>query len=95
MKPLYSLTCVEAASGIASGNITSEALVESCLERIFSRESQIKAWEYLDPEKALKEARILDRSPRKGLLHGVPEIGERRVGKECLRLCRSRWSPYH
>ena len=23
------------------------------------------------------------------------EIEERRVGKECLRLCRSRWSPYH
>jgi hypothetical protein len=20
---------------------------------------------------------------------------ERRVGKECTRLCRSRWSPYH
>ena len=31
-------------------------------------------------------------------LKGVP-VGtrseERRVGKECLRLCRSRWSPYH
>ena len=30
---------------------------------------------------------------------GVREImersEERRVGKECLRLCRSRWSPYH
>ena len=25
--------------------------------------------------------------------HGRSE--ERRVGKECLRLCRSRWSPYH
>ena len=25
----------------------------------------------------------------------VAEIEERRVGKECLRLCRSRWSPYH
>ena len=31
----------------------------------------------------------------------VAEVGvgvrseERRVGKECLRLCRSRWSPYH
>ena len=25
----------------------------------------------------------------------IVEIGERRVGKECLRLCRSRWSPYH
>ena len=33
--------------------------------------------------------------------HGEVEYGtverseERRVGKECLRLCRSRWSPYH
>ena len=25
----------------------------------------------------------------------VLEIGRARVGKECLRLCRSRWSPYH
>ena len=26
---------------------------------------------------------------------GVKRSEERRVGKECLRLCRSRWSPYH
>ena len=26
---------------------------------------------------------------------GVIRSEERRVGKECLRLCRSRWSPYH
>ena len=25
----------------------------------------------------------------------IPRSEERRVGKECLRLCRSRWSPYH
>ena len=25
----------------------------------------------------------------------VARSEERRVGKECLRLCRSRWSPYH
>ena len=32
------------------------------------------------------------------LLRDQVELGrseERRVGKECLRLCRSRWSPYH
>ena len=29
-----------------------------------------------------------------GLL-GSTRSEERRVGKECLRLCRSRWSPYH
>ena len=25
----------------------------------------------------------------------VIKIEERRVGKECLAVCRSRWSPYH
>ena len=28
-------------------------------------------------------------------VHGLLRSEERRVGKECLRLCRSRWSPYH
>jgi hypothetical protein len=27
--------------------------------------------------------------------HGPARSDERRVGKECRRLCRSRWSPYH
>jgi molybdopterin-containing oxidoreductase family iron-sulfur binding subunit len=26
---------------------------------------------------------------------GTKRSEERRVGKECRRLCRSRWSPYH
>ena len=31
-----------------------------------------------------------------GLTAGdIARSEERRVGKECLRLCRSRWSPYH
>ena len=29
------------------------------------------------------------------LCAGTNRSEERRVGKECLRLCRSRWSPYH
>ena len=28
-------------------------------------------------------------------IYSVLRSEERRVGKECLRLCRSRWSPYH
>src|SRR3546814_8648928 len=27
--------------------------------------------------------------------HGHPRSEERRVGKECVSTCRSRWSPYH
>ena len=30
-----------------------------------------------------------------GILSQLARSEERRVGKECLRLCRSRWSPYH
>ena len=26
---------------------------------------------------------------------GIPQIGRASVGKECVRRCRSRWSPYH
>ena len=41
--------------------------------------------------KAAKEMK----SRVEGLVGDVARSEERRVGKECLRLCRSRWSPYH
>jgi Asp-tRNA(Asn)/Glu-tRNA(Gln) amidotransferase A subunit family amidase len=72
MKPLYELTGAEAAAAIANGTITSEALVTACLERITVREAQVGAWEYLDPAKALAQARVRDRGPAQGPLHGVP-----------------------
>src|SRR3546814_12802100 len=31
----------------------------------------------------------------KALATGLFRSEERRVGKECVRTCRSRWSPYH
>src|SRR3546814_6036759 len=41
-----------------------------------------------------KKARFLGASlSLKALPHGRSE--ERRVGKECVSTCRSRWSPYH
>src|SRR5213594_4682658 len=36
-----------------------------------------------------------DRAPGRPLPQALPRSEERRVGKECERLCRSRWSPYH
>jgi Asp-tRNA(Asn)/Glu-tRNA(Gln) amidotransferase A subunit family amidase len=72
MPPLYELTATEAAEAIASGTLTSEALVTACLERITAREERLGAWEYLDVEKALAQARMCDRSPARGPLHGVP-----------------------
>src|SRR3546814_15768723 len=33
--------------------------------------------------------------PRIVTIENVERSEERRVGKECVRTCRSRWSPYH
>src|SRR3546814_6535753 len=32
---------------------------------------------------------------KKTIGYGLPRSEERRVGKECVSTCRSRWSPYH
>ena len=66
------LSARDAAARIASGDLTSEALVRDCLARIEAREPEIQAWEYLDPDAALEQARQCDRTPGSGLLHGLP-----------------------
>jgi Asp-tRNA(Asn)/Glu-tRNA(Gln) amidotransferase A subunit family amidase len=71
MKP-NALSASEAARLIARGELSSEALVSECLERIASRENTVRAWAFLDPGLALREARERDRGPARGALHGVP-----------------------
>ena len=46
-------------------------------------------------EKGFKDVTMKDICEKTGLSRGGLRSEERRVGKECLRLCRSRWSPYH
>ncbi len=72
MKPLNELSATEAAAAIRAGDITSEALVGACLERIEAREKEVGAWQFLDPDLALAQARACDQSAAGGLLHGVP-----------------------
>lgn len=69
---MHTLTATEAAARIRAGHLTSEALVAACLERIAAREAAVGAWQYLDPEQALAQARAADRSSARGPLHGVP-----------------------
>src|SRR5918999_4473924 len=67
-----SLSAAEAARRIERGELTSEALVAACLERIAARDEEIRAWAFVDKAHALAQARALDRSPRRGPLHGIP-----------------------
>lgn len=70
------LTAAEAAQRIAAGEITSEALVAACLERIARLEETVGAWAHLDEDHALAQARSADawraRGHSTGPLHGVP-----------------------
>ena len=66
------MTTTAAARAIADGTITSEHLVQACLERIEAREDEVGAWSHLDPDKAIAQARARDGEPSRGLLHGVP-----------------------
>ncbi len=72
MTDLFRLSASEAIARIRAGNLTSEELVRSCLERIESRDAQVKAWVYLDRDFALAEARRCDRAANRGPIHGIP-----------------------
>jgi Asp-tRNA(Asn)/Glu-tRNA(Gln) amidotransferase A subunit family amidase len=62
----------EAAALIAAGKLSCVELTEACLARIAARESIVHAWEYIDPDAALAQARMRDGAARRGPLHGIP-----------------------
>jgi Asp-tRNA(Asn)/Glu-tRNA(Gln) amidotransferase A subunit family amidase len=69
----FRLTASEARRRIAARTLTAEALVKSCLEQIAARETTVRAWAFLDPDDAIRQARRLDRIQRpRGVLHGIP-----------------------
>ncbi|MQA83559.1 MAG: amidase [Streptosporangiales bacterium] len=68
----HRLSAAQAASLISAGRLTSEELVRSCLDRIGERDGAVGAWEFLDPDLALRAARQRDGERPRGPLHGVP-----------------------
>lgn len=72
MTALNELTATEAGAMIAAREISSEELVQACLDRIGEREEAVGAWQWIDPEQALEQARAADAADPKSPLHGVP-----------------------
>jgi Asp-tRNA(Asn)/Glu-tRNA(Gln) amidotransferase A subunit family amidase len=66
------LTASELSGKLEQQRTTSVAIVQDCLERIAAREPDIRAWAYLDPEAALRQAHACDAQPRRSRLHGIP-----------------------
>jgi len=76
MREARELTIQEVAQRLKAGELTSERLVESCLERIRAREEVVQAWVEIDEQAALVEAQRCDQESRdgqwRGPLHGIP-----------------------
>ena len=69
---LNQLTASQIVAAIAAGKTSAEAVARACLDHIAAREPQVEAWQYLDPELVLKQARALDAGGKVGALQGVP-----------------------
>ena len=73
---LNDLSTTQAVDKIRKGEITSEELVQACLERIDQIDGEIEAWAYLNHDYALDQARKLDIIRQDGgtigPLHGIP-----------------------
>jgi Asp-tRNA(Asn)/Glu-tRNA(Gln) amidotransferase A subunit family amidase len=72
MTGLNRLSATSAARKLAAREITAEALLADCIERIAERESDVHAWSFLDTDAAIRRARALDSHAVTGLLHGLP-----------------------
>jgi amidase len=57
---------------VADGDLSVEAVAESCIDRIEAREPALRAWSFFDPELVRRQARALDRAGARGPLHGLP-----------------------
>ena len=70
------LPAAEAARAIAAGELLSVDLVAACLAATDTREAEVMAWQVLDREQAMAQARQCDETRQSGQmigpLHGVP-----------------------
>src|SRR5512133_1145539 len=66
------LGAAEAVARLRRREITSEALVADCLARIERDDGRIGAFEHVDPERALAEARGIDALREQPPLAGLP-----------------------
>lgn len=71
-RALNELTATEIVAAIRSGKATCEAVARACLERVAARDADVQAWQYIDPDKVIREAREMDQGSRDGALFGVP-----------------------
>ena len=78
---LHDMTALEAVNAIRAGQMTASAYIAALLSRIEARESEVQAWQYLDPQRAFDQAA---RPDARGDLNGLPLAGVAIVVKDII-----------
>src|SRR3546814_1798538 len=91
-KTAYEMRISDWSSDVCSSDLTINEIVESGARLVISADRAPHMLDAVDP-------RILSRLAG-GLVADISRLTstrseERRVGKECVSTCRSRWWPYH
>ncbi len=68
------LTATAALAAIRAGRLTAPALMEACLDRIAAREPAIRAFAWLDPDQARRDAAAAAQGPLAGIPIGVKDV---------------------
>ena len=72
MTPLDRCTATELGRLIARKQASAVEIAQACLARIDARDNEVQAWEHVDRESVLAQARGRDRTAPRGPLHGIP-----------------------
>jgi aspartyl-tRNA(Asn)/glutamyl-tRNA(Gln) amidotransferase subunit A len=72
MIDLNTLTVSKASDALDSKTFSSVELIEATLKRIEETEPFVHAFAHVTAARALEEAHVADREPRRGPLHGIP-----------------------
>src|SRR3546814_9428356 len=90
-KTAYEMRISDWSSDVCSSDLAIRRTPTGCLSATRSTHSR-------PPRECVEHARTIDEVGARQdqrRVRGPERSEERRVGKECVSTCRSRWSPYH
>ena len=90
---LHEVVRREVRGGPAEVSLVLDLLEGGSLAQLLARRGRLRPGEVVTAVAPVAAA--LAHAHERGIVHGDLRSEERRVGKECVNPCRSRWSPYH
>lgn len=85
------LTATAASELIRNGSLTVENYARALFRRIDERDKDVQAWQFLDREQVIQNAKALDAVPQseRGPLHGIP------IGVKDVLYTKGKFGPPH